>query len=157
MSLRNSSLVALALPLLMAPPVVAQLTCTITQITDSTGGSSLDPSLDGGAIAFHSSANLTGGNPDGTFEIFFFDGVTITQVADSATGGSNNPSLDGGAIAFHATDDPTGEGPTEIFLASCTATPPSSVLEIPTLGQWGLGTLAFLLAGAGLALRGRWS
>jgi hypothetical protein len=31
------------------------------------------------------------------------------------------------------------------------------VLEIRMLGQWGLGTLAFLLAGAALALRGRWS
>ena len=137
---------------------------TILQITDSptlaqasmpTRGAdgSLAPRLAGGAIAFYSSADLTGGNPDGNFEIFFFDGSAIHQVTDSTNGHSVSPSFDGGDIAFHSSADLTGgnpDGNSEIFLAS--RLPP--VLEIPTAGPWGLAALALLLLAAGLvALR----
>lgn len=99
-----------------APPVVAQLSCTITQVTDSTGFGCVDPSLDEGQIAFACFADLTGENPDKNYEIFLFDGATIRQITDTRAGqGSLWPSLDGGSIAFVSTTDPAGGGdPSEL-------------------------------------------
>jgi len=44
----------------------------ITQITDEPAGGSFDPSInaDGTRIAFESSANINGGNPEGNDEIY---------------------------------------------------------------------------------------
>ena len=52
-----------------------QLVCpmrAIEQITDETAGGSVRPSInaDGTRIAFDSSANINGGNPEGNFEIY---------------------------------------------------------------------------------------
>jgi len=58
----------------------AQLACETTQITDTTGGASFRPSLEGGAIAFDSDADLTGGNADGNFEIFLSSCASPTAV-----------------------------------------------------------------------------
>lgn len=120
-------LAALGARLLAAQPALAQSVCTITQITHSSGFGNFsgDPSLDGGAIAFVSSVDLTGENPDGNGEIFFFDGSTIIQITHSAHGSgspfasSSLPSLDGGSIAFNSNANLTGDNPDghdEIFL-----------------------------------------
>ena len=42
----------------------------LSQITDSSAGASIAPSLDGGSVAFASSADLLGTNGDGNFEIY---------------------------------------------------------------------------------------
>lgn len=98
---------------------LAQPVCTLTQITDSPSGSSSQPSLDRGSIAFASTSDLTGSNPEGNSEIFLFNGTTVTQITESATGYSGEASLDGGAIAFTSNADYTGQNPDgsqEIFL-----------------------------------------
>jgi Tol biopolymer transport system component len=55
-------------------------TATFTQITDTTGEDNIVPVLnsDGTLIAFDSSADLTGGNPDANREIFLYDAGTTT-------------------------------------------------------------------------------
>ena len=53
-----------------AGPAEPQQLCAIEQITSSATGDSIAPSLDGEWIAFSSTANLTGENPEGNSEIF---------------------------------------------------------------------------------------
>jgi len=97
-------------------------TATFTQITDTTEFRaglplSFSPSInaDGTRIAFVSSADLTGGNPDGNREIFLFDTTTttFTQITDTTPGRSFSPSInaDGTRIAFHSSADLTGGEP----------------------------------------------
>jgi Tol biopolymer transport system component len=96
---------------------------------------------DGSAMAFESTCNLTGGNADGTSEIFRFDGtqpITLTQV----TSGSfffcdGDPSIDaaGTRIAFASYCDLTGGNPdfnTEIFRFDSTA--PITLTQITNTG-----------------------
>jgi len=113
------------------------VTNTISQITHSTfepGTSrcygSFSPSVNAnGSIAFESSCDLTGGNPDGNDEIFLFDSATkrLTQITNSArSSGScfanSSPSLNAlGRIAFESDCNLTGgnpDGNREIFLAT---------------------------------------
>ena len=105
------------------PQELGAQACTISQITDSTVGNSFGASLDGGSIAFVSTADLdpSVGNADGNNEIFLFDGVSISQITDSTAGNSFEPSLDGGSIAFYSTADldpgvGNADGNDEIFL-----------------------------------------
>jgi len=87
----------------------AQLSCpmlAIEQITDDTGGLSRNPSLnsDGTLVTFSSSADFTGGNPDGNDEIYLFDTATqmYTQITFTTAGLNLNPRInsDGTHIAF---------------------------------------------------------
>ncbi|MDZ7791351.1 MAG: hypothetical protein U5L08_12830 [Xanthomonadales bacterium] len=92
---------------------------SLSQITDTTSGDSYWPSLDSGIIAFESSADLTGDNPDGSIEIFVLTPFGFTQITDATSGESSLPSLDGSAIAFSSTSDLTGDNSdsnSEIFL-----------------------------------------
>lgn len=140
---------------------------TITQITDSVGGSSVCPSInsDGTRIAFCYDGNLTGGNADLNREVFLWiEGSGFTQITNT-TGGSNaSPSInaDGTRIAFSSNRDltpaPGGPGNTdgneEIFLATSQESPP--VAAIPTLSEWAqIGMAALLVGGGLLAIRKR--
>jgi Tol biopolymer transport system component len=98
-----------------------------TQITDTGGGATnSSPSIDAGAtrIAFHSNANIGGGNPDGSTEIYFFDiaAGTFTQVTDTMAGTfSLAPSINanGTRIAFESDGNINGlnpDGNREIWL-----------------------------------------
>ncbi|GEM_PF-696937 len=105
-----------------------------TQITNTTGGASFEPSInaDGTRIAFRSNRDLTPGNPgnaDGNHEIFLWiEGSGFTQITntiggDNTPGGSNSvPSInaDGTRIAFRSNRNqiPGGnqDGNQEIFL-----------------------------------------
>lgn len=112
-------LAALGARLLAAQPALAQSACTITQITHSTSHDTTAASLDGGSIAFASSADLTGQNPIGGREIFLFDGSKITQITHSDEYESISPSLDRGSIAFTSRANLGGgnpEGNSEVFL-----------------------------------------
>jgi uncharacterized repeat protein (TIGR01451 family) len=111
-------------------PALAQLACTVAQITDSSGGvASFNPSTtsvsaDGGRMAFESDRDLTGDNADANGEIFVFDAdpPLLTQITDTAApGGSNSPSIsaDGTRLVFSSTADLAGtnaDGNSEIFL-----------------------------------------
>ncbi len=80
----------------------------IEQITDDTVGLSRNPSLnsDGTLVAFSSSADFTGGNPEGNDEIYLFDTATqmYTQITDETVGNSSSPRIneDGTRIAFNS-------------------------------------------------------
>ncbi|MGH8071115.1 MAG: PKD domain-containing protein [Candidatus Entotheonellia bacterium] len=110
-------------------------TSTFTQITSSTG-SNENPAIngDGTRIAFQSNADLTGGNPDGNYEIFLFNTPTNTLTQITNTSGPFNIqasiNADGTRIAFTSTADFTGENPDgseEIFLFDTSA---STFLQI---------------------------
>ncbi|MBZ0159098.1 MAG: hypothetical protein K8G79_02970, partial [bacterium] len=86
---------------------------------------------DGTRIAFLSNSDLTGGNPDGSNEIFLWtQGSGLTQITSSTSGVSSNPSInaDGTRIAFQSLSDLTGGNPDgnwEIFLAEISQASPS--------------------------------
>ncbi len=113
-------------------------TSNFTQVTTSTGGPpflNIDEngfpviSADGNRIAFRSDRDLTGGNADANFEIFYYDVATgITTQVTNTTGGfdlnginaNDSPSItaDGNIIAFDSNRDLTGSNPdsdNEIF------------------------------------------
>ncbi|MFQ5667624.1 MAG: TolB family protein, partial [Candidatus Binatia bacterium] len=119
-------------------PATAQV--TITQITNTQGGllgaqsgRGVDtPSInaDGTRITFRSGEDLTGGNADGSEEIFLFDTTTstFTQLT-TARGGpfgfgiQLSISADGTRVAFESDGDLTGtnaDGNQEIFLFDTT-------------------------------------
>ncbi|TAN35413.1 hypothetical protein EPN27_03925, partial [Patescibacteria group bacterium] len=108
----------------VAPLPAWALTFTHTQLTTSTGGNNFDSSINanGTKIAFYSTSNLTGGNPDGNMEIFLWTaGAGLTQITTSTGGRNESPSInaDGTKIAFSSTHDLTGgnaDGNQEIFL-----------------------------------------
>jgi Tol biopolymer transport system component len=102
-------------------------TGTTTQLTTTTGTRTFQssPAINaaGTRIAFGSNADLTGGNPDGNFELFVLDTTTGTTTQLTATTGAFNgsPAIDaaGTRIAFHSDADLTGGNPdrtTELFL-----------------------------------------
>lgn len=103
--------VALLAPAARAAPV---------QITSNTLGNTFGPSIsaDGQRIAFFSAGNVTGGNPDNSFEIVVHDRATggFTQVSNHAgghlTGGAQSPSIsaDGERIVFQRYETVGGFG-----------------------------------------------
>jgi len=107
----------------------------LTQLTNDINYSSANPSTsaDGSAIAFDSRADLTGENPDLSYEIFIIssDGTGLAQltVDGEAIAGSRYPviSADGSVIAFEPCMDyfgggPVGEGGWEIFAVNSDGT-----------------------------------
>ncbi|MGB2693017.1 MAG: IPTL-CTERM sorting domain-containing protein [Thermodesulfobacteriota bacterium] len=106
-------------------------TGVFTQITDETAGDSALPSInsDGTRIAFESTSNINGGNPEGNAEIYFFDTTTgvFTQVTAETVGDSQNPSInsDGTRIAFRSRANINGGNPggltDEIYLFDTTS------------------------------------
>ena len=113
-------------------------TSTFTQVTSSTGENpfvNIDEnrlptiSADGSRIAFQSDRNLTGGNADQNFEIYYYDVATaVTTQVTFTTGGvgiddidtNTNASLtaNGNIISFQSNRDITGSNPdgdNEIF------------------------------------------
>src|SRR5262245_23431013 len=88
--------------------------CPLIQVTSSLAGESANPRLssDGGRITFASTSNLTGGNPDGSYEVMLYErssGV-ITQLSNSSTI-STIPSIsaDGNKVAFFSYANLTGQ------------------------------------------------
>jgi Tol biopolymer transport system component len=112
-------------------------TFNLTQITNTTGGASLNlfPSInaDGTRIAFQSNRDLRPGSPgnaDGNVEIFLFDTTTntFTQITNTTGCGNGSPSINaaGTRIAFESTCNLTpgspgnADGGDEIFLFDTT-------------------------------------
>lgn len=92
-------------------------TTTFTQLTDTVGVNSLVPDItpDGATIGFHSSADLTGSNPDVSLEVFLFDvaSMTFTQITDGDNLNSATAALssDGTIVGLNSDTDPTGGNP----------------------------------------------
>ena len=131
-----------ALTLLGVWPYSTKATSTIAQITSTTGRFNDNPSIsgDGSRIAFDSTADLTGGNPDGNREIFVYDRANgFTQVTNTAAaagiGGINvtaSISGNGTCVAFVSFADLTGgngDHGEEIFLYNAVT---SNITQITT-------------------------
>ncbi len=96
----------------------------ISQITDTSGVSQFQGvlSANGQRIAFGSEADFTGGNADGSGELFLWeDGIGFVQLTAAPSGQSGFPSInsDGDRVAFESPLDLTGgnaDGNFEIFL-----------------------------------------
>ena len=109
-----------------------QLVCpqrAIEQITDDPDNASSEPSInaDGTRIAFESEANIGGGNPDLSREIFLFGTVAgmFTQITDTMAADNEDPSInaDGTRVAFSSDANIGGGNPDfnfEIFLFDTT-------------------------------------
>ena len=152
---RGVASVALGLLLVTAGPRSAAgelFATTITQVTTADGvASSLksSPSVnaDGTRVVFESTADLTGGNPDGRVEIFLADISTdppsITQITRSVGFGSSRPSIDaaGARIAFQSDVPQNGFSVFEIFVADLRTSP-------PTLTQITSGILGIVVSGS---------
>lgn len=90
---------------------------SFTQVTNSTGGfnNQISINADGSRLAFISTRNLTGGNTDLNFEVFYYDAgtATITQVTNTlldnpaGSGRQYVPRIsgDGSRIAFLSTSN----------------------------------------------------
>ena len=96
-----------------------------TQVTNTARGFTFGASIngDGSRVALDFSADLTGGNPDFSAEIFRYDAATAnhTQVSSSPSDFSRSPSIsaDGNRIAFRSFGNLTGgnaDRNAEIFL-----------------------------------------
>jgi Tol biopolymer transport system component len=104
-------------------------TSTLTQVTTCQSKSPAALNADGTRIAFASSCNRTGDNPDGNSEIFLFNVTTSTLTQITTTSGCNNGgastslNADGTRIAFASSCNLTGDNPGgnfEIFLFNVT-------------------------------------
>jgi Tol biopolymer transport system component len=102
----------------------------IVQVTASATGTSRFPRVDaaGEWLVFESDADLLGGNPDGSFEIFRArtDGTGLAAVTSDPLTGARRPDVDdsGELVAWHSAADPLGtnpEGNSEIFLRDVAA------------------------------------
>ncbi len=131
-SLFTLTLLLFACFLFHNPNAEAQLICppgSIEQITDEMAEVSGGPSINanGRRIAFHSTANINGGNPEGNFEIYLFNTTTgiFTQITDETAGDSLTPKINanGTRIAFRSDANINGgnpEGNFEIYLFDTT-------------------------------------
>lgn len=85
----------------------------LTQLTSVAAGTSLVASLDGagGAVAFQSTADLTGGNADGSLEIFRWtlaEGFLQLTEAPDGLSWTSDVSADGRRVVFHSNADVVG-------------------------------------------------
>lgn len=103
--------------------------CPIIQVTAASAGESANPriSADGRWITFQSSSDLTGGNGDGSYEVFLLDRVSgLTEQVTSSSSFSGGPSISaaGNRIAFYSSANLTGENPDgsiEVYMYSLIA------------------------------------
>jgi len=92
----------------------------LQQLTSAIAGASTGPRIDaaGTLVAFGSTANLLGTNPEGNSEIFVIgaNGVGLAQLTSTATGGSAAPdiSTDGLWVVFSSTADLVAGGNTDL-------------------------------------------
>ncbi len=114
-------------------------TSTLTQVTSiATSGKSADaPALDadGNRLVFHSNDDLTGGNADGSFEIFVYDrgAAMLVQVTSAPSGYYAYPSIsdDGETVAYAGSAVPSGvnsDGNDEVSTTTLSPSSPPAVL-----------------------------
>lgn len=120
-------LLAIAPGTLLMPPLCAQPAPTqILQITDTAGCEALNPSAtaDGRRVAFTSTCDLTGGNPDGSGDIFLWTesaGFTQITAVPASFLQANRASINGAGdrVALLSDADLTGGNPdlsSEVYL-----------------------------------------
>jgi Tol biopolymer transport system component len=129
----SPSIVLAALLLGFPSQALSQQTPTIIQLTHSSSGDCYPPviSADGSTIAFTSTADLTGQNPDGGHEVFVIkpDGTGLRQLTNTAAPPESIwwPSItaDGSIVAFLSIYDLSGADPDlagDIFLVNSDGT-----------------------------------
>lgn len=106
--------------------VVDRSGLAIVQLTSGPAGTtSRNPRIDeaGVWVAFESNADLDGGNPDGSYEIWRVrtDGTGLLRITGDPVLGAGSPDIaaDGSLISFSTTADPLGtnpEGNPEVFV-----------------------------------------
>ena len=109
---------------------------TYTQVTHTSSGTNDTPRInhDGSRIAFVSTDNLTGGNPNNLREVFLADvtpsgQVTFTQVTSTIAGNTGEPAIDGdGQRIAYVSDQPSGVR--EIFYADVDASHQLTVTQV---------------------------
>ncbi len=117
----------------------------LTQLTNAPGKYSWWPRLseDGSAIVFCSNADLTGGNADGSYEVFIVQpsGAGLTQLTSSlydSLGASL--SSDGSVVALSSSGDLTGGNPAndyQIFLVNADGTGLTQLTHETDAHFWG--------------------
>ncbi len=119
-------------------------TLTFIQITNEPSGDSINPSIsaDGNLVAFQSTANINGGNPNGIPQIYLANISTgiITQITSSTGSGSGDAwiSADGNFITFESNDNLVGkfnDGFTKVFLYDVNANTITQITVIPGISQ----------------------
>jgi Tol biopolymer transport system component len=112
--------------------VIAQGLCPVTQVTVTTIGAADRPSVssDGNSVAFEALSDPTGGNPDGSSEIFLLNRTlgTVTQITNTPAGALSTRAkvnADGTRVAFESNADlvpgSNADGNTEVFMFNVTA------------------------------------
>jgi Tol biopolymer transport system component len=116
-------------------------TGTFTQVTDTSGfARNRSPSIsaDGTHIAFSSSADLTGDNPDESFQIFLYhtDTANITQITSFSDSFSGIPSINsnGTRITFTSDGDLMGLNPNRSSQVFFYDTETGSLTQITNMG-----------------------
>lgn len=129
-----------------------RVTNDFTAVTNETTGDSFVPNMngDGTCIAFHSTANITGGNPLGGPQVYIYniDFDFFTQVTTDLDGVAINGAVDNGCtlVTFTSNANINGGNPDgnfEIYLARCLD--PDEPRNVPTLSEWGLIAMAGIL------------
>jgi hypothetical protein len=89
-------------------------TCGVARLTNGAQQSSnADISADGTTVVWQSQANLTGGNADGSSEVFRRQGGTTNQVTPNTSSFGPSVDGDGNVVAFESNADLGGENPTD--------------------------------------------
>jgi Ca2+-binding RTX toxin-like protein len=120
-------------------------TGAITQVTSTASDGSLSPSVtqQNGipVVAFTSTANLTGENPERNQEIFLWSGGNFTQVTKTGSSFNELPSIDenGTRIAFSSNATLTGQNPDlsgEIYVYDATDESFLQVTDVAAAGTF---------------------
>ncbi|MGB2692290.1 MAG: IPTL-CTERM sorting domain-containing protein [Thermodesulfobacteriota bacterium] len=111
--------------LIVSQPALAQMFCTVDQVTNEQVDDSDQPviSSDGNLIAFRSEADFIGENPESNDEIFIYNVAdkVFTQATFATSGNSNRPfiSRDGKLVSFSSRGNINGvpnNGSNQLFL-----------------------------------------
>jgi Tol biopolymer transport system component len=134
-----------------------------TAVTTSTDGDSFVPNMNGDAtcLAFHSNADITGGNPLGGQQVYLYnlDLDLFVQVTTDLDGQAVSGAVDNSCtlVSFTSNANINEGNPDnnfEVYLAQCVD--PAELKNVPTLSEWGLIAMASILGVAGfMVLRRR--
>ncbi|GJM15648.1 MAG: hypothetical protein DHS20C13_09750 [Thermodesulfobacteriota bacterium] len=134
----------------------------IGAVTNDNTGDSFVPNIngDGTCLAFHSNANLTGGNPLGGQQVYIYNIAldAFTQITTDLDGVGVNGAVDNSCslVTFTSNANINNGNPDnnfEVYLAQCVD--PDDLRNVPTLSEWGLIAMASILGIVGFMVMRR--